>query len=223
MTGGKPEPMCVLSDADIRIDGASLRACGRGPRHPAARHPCDSHDPAQAQVIAPGASNTAGRAWGHLTHFRRSLRRCCAERHQLACGQCRDFRHTTAGMLARLSSAVPAGTKIVILQFAEGGPIGKRISSTVKCLLWVIFDRRNAPTVTVGLALAAERPDLLGQSSSSPLDSFRACSAPATGESDQNQKPPSKWESNRRYREGRGGPATSMFTASKSKRGSVSI
>ena len=39
----------------------------------------------------------------------------------------------------------------------------------------------------------------------------------------QNQKSPSKWESNRRPREGRGGSVISVFTASKSKRGSVSI
>jgi acetyltransferase-like isoleucine patch superfamily enzyme len=37
------------------------------------------------------------------------------------------------------------------------------------------------------------------------------------------RKSPSKWESNRRPREGRGGSVTSVFTASKSMRGSVSI
>jgi hypothetical protein len=46
--------------------------------------------------------------------------------------------------------------------------------------LRVIFDRRDAPTTTVGLPSAAEGLDLLGQSGSSTFDSFHARSAPTT-------------------------------------------
>jgi hypothetical protein len=51
--------------------------------------------------------------------------------------------------------------------------------------LRVIFDRRDAPTRTVGLPPAAERLDLLVQSGSSTFESFRAHSAPTTEESGQ--------------------------------------
>jgi hypothetical protein len=47
----------------------------------------------------------------------------------------------------------------------------------------VIFDRRDAPTRTVGLPSAAERLDLFGQSGSLPSGSFRARSVPTTEES----------------------------------------
>jgi hypothetical protein len=51
----------------------------------------------------------------------------------------------------------------------------------------VIYNRRDAPTRTVGLPPAAERLDFLGQSGRSTFDAFRAHSAPTTGESGQHR------------------------------------
>jgi acyl-CoA thioesterase-1 len=74
--------------------------------------------PVQAQVVALGASNTAGRGVGASDAFPSQLEAMLRARginmHVTNAGISGD---TTAGMLARLSSAVPAGTKIVVLQF----------------------------------------------------------------------------------------------------------
>jgi acyl-CoA thioesterase-1 len=74
--------------------------------------------PAQAQIVALGASNTAGRGVGASDAFpaqlEAMLRAKGSHMHVTNAGISGD---TTAGMLARLSSDVPAGTKIVVLQF----------------------------------------------------------------------------------------------------------
>jgi acyl-CoA thioesterase-1 len=74
--------------------------------------------PAHAQIVALGASNTAGRGVGASEAFpaqlEAMLRANGRNMHVANAGISGD---TTAGMLARLSSDVPAGTKIVILQF----------------------------------------------------------------------------------------------------------
>jgi acyl-CoA thioesterase-1 len=74
--------------------------------------------PARAQIVALGASNTAGKGVGASEAFpaqlEAMLRANGRNMHVANAGISGD---TTAGMLARLSSAVPAGTKIVILQF----------------------------------------------------------------------------------------------------------
>jgi acyl-CoA thioesterase-1 len=74
--------------------------------------------PARAQIVALGASNTAGKGVGSSEAFpaqlEAMLRASGRNMHVANAGISGD---TTAGMLARLSSDVPAGTKIVILQF----------------------------------------------------------------------------------------------------------
>lgn len=74
--------------------------------------------PAQAQIVAMGASNTAGKGVEASEAFPEQLEAMLRARgrniHVTNAGISGD---TTAGMLARLSSDVPAGTKIVILQF----------------------------------------------------------------------------------------------------------
>lgn len=83
---------------------------------------------AQAQIVAIGASNVAGRgvspsdAWpaqleGMLATKGRSV-------HVTNAGINGD---TNSGMLARLDSAVPAGTKIVLLDKYGGGWNGRRL------------------------------------------------------------------------------------------------
>jgi len=74
--------------------------------------------PAQAQIVAIGASNTAGYGVGAAQAFpaqlEAMLRAKGSNMHVTNAGVSGD---TTAGMLSRLGAAVPAGTKIVILQF----------------------------------------------------------------------------------------------------------
>src|SRR2546427_1891980 len=87
-----------------------------------------SSDIAQAQIVAIGASNVAGRgvsssdAWpaeleGMLVAKGRNV-------HVTNAGINGD---TNAGMLARLDSAVPQGTKMVLLDRYGGGWNGKRL------------------------------------------------------------------------------------------------
>jgi acyl-CoA thioesterase-1 len=75
--------------------------------------------PAQAQIVVLGASSTAGYGVGAAAAFPAQLQAMLRARGRpmsvTAAGVSGD---TTAGMLARLSSAVPAGTKIVVLQIA---------------------------------------------------------------------------------------------------------
>jgi acyl-CoA thioesterase-1 len=74
--------------------------------------------PAQAQIVAIGASNTAGYGVGASQAFpaqlEAMLRAKGSAMHVANAGISGD---TTAGMLSRLGTDVPAGTKIVILQF----------------------------------------------------------------------------------------------------------
>jgi acyl-CoA thioesterase I len=87
-----------------------------------------SADSAEAQIVAIGASNVAGRgvsssdAWpaqleGMLSAKGRTV-------HVTNAGINGD---TNAGMLARLDSAVPQGTKIVLLDRYGGGWNGRRL------------------------------------------------------------------------------------------------
>jgi acyl-CoA thioesterase I len=74
--------------------------------------------PAHAQIVALGASNTAGKGVDASEAFpaqlEAMLRSNGRNMHVTNAGISGD---TTAGMLARLESVVPAATKIVILQF----------------------------------------------------------------------------------------------------------
>jgi len=74
--------------------------------------------PAQAQIVALGASNTAGRGVGASEAFPAQLEAMLrAKGSNMQVANAGISGDTTGGMLARLSSDVPAGTKIVILQF----------------------------------------------------------------------------------------------------------
>jgi acyl-CoA thioesterase-1 len=74
---------------------------------------------ANAQIVALGASSTAGYGVGAAAAFPAQLQAILRARGRpmsvSAAGVSGD---TTAGMLARLASAVPPGTRIVILQIA---------------------------------------------------------------------------------------------------------
>jgi acyl-CoA thioesterase I len=73
---------------------------------------------ASAQVVALGASNTEGHGVGSSEAFPAQLERMLqAKGSHTQVTNAGVFGDTTAGMLSRLSSSVPEGTKIVILQF----------------------------------------------------------------------------------------------------------
>ncbi|MDE2363366.1 MAG: hypothetical protein KGM42_11865 [Hyphomicrobiales bacterium] len=80
---------------------------------------CIAGSAAQAQIVALGASSTAGYGVGQSASFptllEKSLRARGRPMRVINAGVSGD---TTAGMLARLACNVPQGTKIVILQIA---------------------------------------------------------------------------------------------------------
>ena len=81
-----------------------------------------SADTAQAQIVAIGASNVAGRGVSSSDAWPAQLEGMLAAKgrnvHVTNAGISGD---TNAGMLARLDSAVPQGTKIVLLDQHGGG------------------------------------------------------------------------------------------------------
>ena len=80
---------------------------------------------ASAQVVALGASNTEGHGVGASEAFPAQLERMLhAKGSSLQVKNAGVFGDTTGGMLSRLASSVPEGTKIVILQF--GGNDSRR-------------------------------------------------------------------------------------------------
>jgi acyl-CoA thioesterase-1 len=87
-----------------------------------------SADPAQAQIVAIGASNVAGRGVSSSDAWPAQLERMLVAKgrsvHVTNAGINGD---TNAGMLARLDSAVPQGTKIVLLDRYGGGWNGRRL------------------------------------------------------------------------------------------------
>ena len=82
--------------------------------------------PAQAQIVALGASNIAGRGVGSSEAFPAQLERMLAAKgynvHVANAGVNGD---TNSGMLARLDQAVPDGTRIVLLG-TRGGSFNAR-------------------------------------------------------------------------------------------------
>jgi len=73
---------------------------------------------ASAQVVALGASNTQGKGVSSSESYPAQLQAMLQARgSSLRVTNAGINGDTTGGMLARLSSAVPEGTKIVILQF----------------------------------------------------------------------------------------------------------
>jgi acyl-CoA thioesterase-1 len=73
---------------------------------------------ASAQVVALGASNTQGQGVGTPAAFPAQLQALLkAQGLNVSVANAGISGDTTAGMLARLGSAVPNGTKVVILQF----------------------------------------------------------------------------------------------------------
>ena len=83
---------------------------------------------AQAQIVAIGASNVAGRGVSSSDAWPAQLEGMLAAKgksvHVSNAGISGD---TNAGMLARLDSAVPQGTKIVLLDRYGGGWNGRRL------------------------------------------------------------------------------------------------
>jgi acyl-CoA thioesterase I len=83
---------------------------------------------AQAQIVAIGASNVAGRGVSPSEAWPAQLEGMLAAKgrnvHVTNAGISGD---TNAGMLARLNSAVPEGTKIVLLDRYGGGWNGRRL------------------------------------------------------------------------------------------------
>jgi acyl-CoA thioesterase I len=74
---------------------------------------------ADAQIVALGASSTAGYGVGASAAFPALVEGILRARGQpMSVSNAGVSGDTTGGMLARLSSAVPSGTKIVILQIA---------------------------------------------------------------------------------------------------------
>ena len=77
--------------------------------------PSSSH----AQIVALGASSTAGYGVGASAAYPAQLQEILRARGRpMSVGNAGISGDTTGGMLARLSGAVPEGTKIVILQIA---------------------------------------------------------------------------------------------------------
>src|SRR3979409_1901706 len=75
---------------------------------------------ASAQVVALGASNTAGKGVSSSESYPAQLQAMLQARgSNLRVTNAGVSGDTTGGMLARLSSAVPEGTKIVIFQFVS--------------------------------------------------------------------------------------------------------
>src|SRR3954469_22933146 len=84
---------------------------------------------ANAQIVVVGASSTAGYGVGSAAAFPAQLETILrAKGRPMSVSAAGVSGDTTAGMLARLSSAVPAGTKIVILQIA-GNDAMKELSA----------------------------------------------------------------------------------------------
>lgn len=80
---------------------------------------------AAAQVVALGASNTEGQGVGSSAAYPAQLQGILqAKGSRTTVSNAGVSGDTTSGMLSRLSSAVPEGTKVVILQF--GGNDGRR-------------------------------------------------------------------------------------------------
>lgn len=83
---------------------------------------------ARAQIVAIGASNVAGRGVSSSDAWPAQLERMLVAKgrnvHVTNAGISGD---TNAGMLARLDSAVPAGTKIVLLDRYGGGWNARRL------------------------------------------------------------------------------------------------
>jgi acyl-CoA thioesterase-1 len=74
---------------------------------------------ANAQIVALGASSTAGYGVGAAAAFPAQLEAILrAKGRPMSVNAAGVSGDTTGGMLARLGSAVPAGTRIVILQIA---------------------------------------------------------------------------------------------------------
>jgi acyl-CoA thioesterase-1 len=74
---------------------------------------------ANAQIVALGASSTAGYGVGASAAYPAQLQEILrAKGRPMSVSNAGVSGDTTGGMLARLSSAVPPGTKIVILQIA---------------------------------------------------------------------------------------------------------
>jgi acyl-CoA thioesterase-1 len=90
--------------------------------------------PVSAQVVALGASNTEGKGVGSSEAFPAQLQAMLrAKGAAMVVTNAGVSGDTTGGMLARLASAVPQGTRIVIVQYggndARKGDAGSRAAN----------------------------------------------------------------------------------------------
>ncbi|MBN8959516.1 MAG: hypothetical protein J0H71_00165 [Rhizobiales bacterium] len=107
--------------------------------------------PAPAQIVAIGASNVAGRGVSSVDAWPAQLEAMLAAKgrhiHVANAGINGD---TNARMLARLDSAVPSGTKIVLLDRKGGGWNGRRLrQGAQEAELAAIEARLRARHITV--------------------------------------------------------------------------
>jgi acyl-CoA thioesterase-1 len=103
-----------------------------------------------AQIVALGASSTAGYGVGASSAYPAQLEAILRARGRaMSVSNAGISGDTTGGMLARLSSAVPDGTKIVILQIA-GNDAMKGMSSPTQ--------RQTGPRSAGGCTPAAFAP-----------------------------------------------------------------
>jgi acyl-CoA thioesterase-1 len=85
-------------------------------------------DDATAQIVAIGASNVAGRGVSSADAWPAQLEDMLAAKgHHVHVANAGINGDTNAGMLNRLDSAVPAGTRIVLLDRYGGGWNGRRL------------------------------------------------------------------------------------------------
>jgi acyl-CoA thioesterase-1 len=89
---------------------------------------CGLAEPAQAQIVALGASNVAGRGVSSSEAFPAQLERMLAAKgYNAHIANAGINGNTNSEMLARLDQAVPAGTRIVLLGMIGGTYNARRL------------------------------------------------------------------------------------------------
>ena len=121
--------------------------------------------PVSAQVVALGASNTEGKGVGSSEAFPAQLQAMLrAKGAAMSVTNAGVSGDTTGGMLARLASAVPQGTRIVIVQYggndARKGESGSR-AANIAAIENQLRTRHIKILRADGLVLAALRAGMM--------------------------------------------------------------